>query len=167
MKTIQQLKEKILGYVFILSKQPVLYRDLLHANALYNEGMHIDPAVLNFRTNISNAYIIYAILCAIVLVPITALTHVVLVNVDFHISIIGTIFATSCVFVGFQFFQDWLRDEMTSRLIKQAWQIHFPHFSYEKYSEKVEAIYIDLKMNEIPTKEWEHYVLDRLVNVPK
>lgn len=165
MKRFERIKEKILAYVFTLSKQPVLYRDLLRANALYNEGMHVDPAVLNFRADISNAYIIYSILCAIILVPIVAVSHAVLVNVDFHISIIGTIFATSCVFVGFQFFQDWLRDEMTARLIKKAWEIHFPHFSYEKYSKRVEALYNELKKNEIPTKEWEHYVLDRLVNV--
>lgn len=165
MKFINDLKEKILKNTFTLSKQPVLYRDLLRANALYNEGMHVDPAVLNFRLHLSNAYLIYALLCALVLIPIVAITHAVFVNVDFHIPILGTIFATSCVFVGFQLFQEWLRSTMTRRLIKKAWELHFPHFSYEKNNQKVESIYHELIKNEIPKKEWERYVLDRLSKV--
>lgn len=165
MKFLDAVKEKILAHAFTVSKQPVLYRDLLRANCLHNEGMHVDPAALNFRINLSNAYIAYAIICTVILVPVVAITHAVFVNVDFHISILGTILATSCVFIGFQFFQDWLRSEMTARLIKRAWELHFPHFSYEKYSEKVEILYNEMRKNEIPTKEWQHYILDRLTHV--
>ncbi len=165
MKFLESLKEKILKHTFTVSEQPVLYKDLLRANALYNEGMHVDPAILNFRLILSNAYLIYALICAAILIPIIAVAHVVFVNVDFHISILGTIFATSSVFVGFHIFQEWLRDTMTLRLIKRAWKLHFPHFSYEKNNHKVEAIYHELIKKEIPKKEWERYVLDRLSNL--
>jgi len=165
MKFINDLKEKILAHTFTLSRQPVLYKDLLRANALYNEGMYVDPAVLNFRLQLSNAYIIYALICALVLIPIVAVTHAVFVNVDFHISILGTIFVTSCVFVGFQLFHEWLRSTITRRLIKQAWVLHFPHFSYEKNNKKVEMLYHELIKNEVPKKEWERYILDRLSNI--
>jgi hypothetical protein len=165
MKFIDNLKEKVLANSFIVSQQPVQYKDLLRANALFNEGMHVDPAVLNFRLQLSNAYLIYAAICAVILIPIVAITHVIFINVDFHISILGTIFATSCVFVGFHLFQDWLRSTMTARLIQKAWKLHFPHFSYEKNSKKVEEIYNELVKNEVPKKEWERYILDRLSNV--
>lgn len=165
MKFINNLKEKVLAHTFTVSQQPVLYRDLLRANALYNEGMHVDSAVLNFRLHLSNAYLIYALICALILIPIVAITHVIFVNVDFHISILGTIFATSCVFVGFQLFQEWLRSTMTRRLIQRAWKLHFPHFSYEKNNQKVETLYHELIKNEVPKKDWERYVLDRLSNI--
>ncbi len=43
------LKNLILKNIFVISKQPVLFRDLLEANCLFNEGMLIDPAKLNFK----------------------------------------------------------------------------------------------------------------------
>ena len=165
MEFLNKLKEKILAHTFTISKQPVLFKDLLRANSLYNEGMHVDPAILNFRLQLVNAYLIYALICAVVLIPIIAITHAIFVNVDFHISILGTIFATSSVFVGFQFFQDWLRSTITARMIQKSWELHFPHFSYEKNRKKVEDIYHELIKNEVPKKEWERYVLDRLSNV--
>lgn len=165
MKLSNTLKEKALNYAFIVSKQPVLYRDLLRANALYNEGMHIDPAVLNFRINLGNSYLLYTLLCAIVLIPLIFATHTIFVNIDLHISILGAIFTTSCVFLGFQIFQDWLRASITLKLIKRAWHMHFPHFPYEKYNQKVEALYGEILKNEIPKKDWERYILDRLVNI--
>ena len=42
-------KNLILQNIFVVSKQPVLFRDLLEANCLFNEGMLIDPAKLNFK----------------------------------------------------------------------------------------------------------------------
>ncbi len=165
MKLAQALKEKALNYSFVVSKQPVLYRDLLRANALYNEGMHVDPAVLNFRANYSNSYLLYTLICAIIIIPTISITHAVFVSIDFHISILGAIFGTSCVFLGFQLFQSWLRDSITSKLIQEAWQVHFPHFPYEKYHQRVEVIYGELVKKEVPKKDWERYVLDRLVNV--
>ena len=38
------IKDKILEYVYIISKQPILLKDLLVANRQHNEGMHVDPA---------------------------------------------------------------------------------------------------------------------------
>ena len=128
----QSIKDKILDYVYVISKQPVLYRDLLQANALHNEGMYVDPGKLNFRMNITNAYIAYAIICTLVLIPTLLITHTLFANLDFHISIIGTIATTSCVFIGFNFFRAWIRDAITKRLIQKAWRIHFPYFPYEK-----------------------------------
>ena len=160
------MNEKILDYIYVVSKQPVLYRDLLQANALHNEGMYVDPGKLNFRMNIANAYIVYAIICGIVLIPIFAITHTVFADLDFHISLIGTIAATSFVFIGFNFFRAYMRDKITKKLIQKAWTLHFPYFPYEKYSEKVEIIYNEAIKKEIHRKDLEKYVLDRLIDIP-
>ena len=157
-----KIKNIIVDYVYKVSKQPVTLKDLLSANALYNEGMYVDPAKLNFRMDITKAYIAYGILAFLVLVPLLAITHAVFANLDFHISIIGTILATSSVFIGFFFFKHCIRDKITLRLIQQAWKIHFPYFPYDKYSTIVEEIYNEAIKKEIPKKELERYVMDAL-----
>ncbi|MCK9256570.1 MAG: hypothetical protein M0P02_00680 [Sulfurospirillaceae bacterium] len=163
MKLIRNLEEKAINYIFTISKRPVLYRDLLRANASFNEGMLVDPSILNFRVDIAKSYFLYTLVCAFFLIPGVYLTHKIFVNIDFHLSIIGTIITTSLVFLGFQIFQNHLRNLITSQLLQKAWQMHFPHFPYEKYNQKVEKIYGEMVKNEIPKKEWEKYVIDKLV----
>jgi len=60
-------------------------------------------------------------------------------------------------------FKIWARREKSGELIRRAWSVHFPYFSYEKYSTKVEMIYNEAVKNEIPRKDLEQYVLERLV----
>lgn len=163
MKLLNQIREKVINYVYRVSKQPVLFKDLLRANCLFNEGMYVDPGILNFRKNLTRAYISYGIICACVLLPMLLLTHAIFTKLDFHISILGTIFATSSVFIGFNFFNVWIRKAITKKLINRAWKIHFPYFPYEKYSEKIEIIYLKSIKEEIQKKDLEQFVLDNLV----
>ena len=46
---MQKIKEFSLNFLFKISNHPVLLRDLLEANVLFNEDMLIDPAKLNFK----------------------------------------------------------------------------------------------------------------------
>ena len=163
MLDIKKVKEKIINYVYTTSSQPVIFKDLLEANALYNEKMYVDPAKLGFRMNILRAYMVYLGICFAVILPLIGLTHYFLVKVDFHISIVGSILVTSGVFIGFNFFKAWIRDAITLKLIKKAWLIHFPYFSYEKYSKKVEDIYNEARNKEISKKDLQQYILDKLV----
>ncbi|NLY03426.1 MAG: hypothetical protein GXZ15_01070, partial [Campylobacter sp.] len=55
--------------------------------------------------------------------------------------------------------------ELTRELIKKAWEIHFPYFSYEKYNKKVEEIYNEAAKKEISKRDLEQYVLDALVKL--
>jgi len=158
-----KIKDKIVNFVYKTTEQPIRFKDLLHANSSFNEGMYVDPGKIGFRLNITNAYIAYALIVTICLVPLFLLTHKLLENLDFHISIIGSIFATACVFVGFKFYEDWLRDEITLRQIKKAWTIHFPYFAYEKYSQKVEKIYNDAHKKEMQRKDLQQYVMEELL----
>lgn len=134
----ENLKSKLIKNMFIVSKKPVLLRDLLDANATFNEGMLVDPAKLNFRFLYGQSYIIFGVFCIAVLLPIIAFTHKIFEIINFHFSIIAAVIFTSAVFIGFDIFKAWARRELTHELIKKAWAVHFPYFAYEKYSEIVE-----------------------------
>lgn len=161
---MNSLKEYILGKVFIISSQPVLFDDLLKANALYNEGMYIDPSKLNFRFNFFNLYFIYGIISLIVLLLGIVAMHGILAKIDSHFSIVGTMIITSFVFLGFDIFKKWARKEVSLRQIKLAWSIHLAYFDYDKYNKQVEAIYNEAQKDEISRKDLEKFVLEKLVN---
>lgn len=158
------MKDKILKHIFIISKQPILFRDLLEANCLYNEGMLVDGAKLNFRFNHYKTYQIYGLFCVLILLPLLIATHYGLSKIDPHVSIFSTVLVTSFVFIGFDLFKVWARKEISKEQIKKAWAIHFPYFAYEKYSSKVEEIYNESIKHDIPKKELEQYVLSRLLD---
>ena len=94
------IKDKILEYVYIISKQPILLKDLLVANRQHNDGMHVDPAKLGFRLRLIRAYIVYIVGVLIVLVPISFLTHKEMEKLNPHISILASMFITAIIFIG-------------------------------------------------------------------
>lgn len=161
---LEGLKQYLLDQIFIISRQPVLFRDLLEANSLYNEGMLIDGAKLNFRFDNFKTYQIYAIICVCVLLPSLSLTHNFLIKVNSHISIIATMIVTSVIFLGFDMFKIWARKEISVKMIKQAWSIHFPYFPYEKYSKRIDNIYTNAIKDGVSKSELEQYVLEKLVS---
>ena len=160
----ESLKNKILEYVYIISKQPILLKDLLVANRQHNEGMHVDPAKLGFRIRLTRAYIVYIALISMILIPLSLLTHKLLAKVDAHISIIGAMIITAAIFIGFNFFRDRLRDVVTLELIKRSWKLHFPFFSYEEYSQKIDEIFGNSINEEISKRDLEKYILEKLTN---
>ena len=156
-------KDKILDYIYILSKQPILLRDLLEANRQYNEGMHVDPAKLGFRLKLRNAYLVYIGIVLAVLIPLSAIFHKPLAGIDSHISIVGAMVITAVIFIGFNFFRAKMRDEISHIQIKKSWRLRFPYFSYEDYNRKVEDIYLQALKEEVTKKDLEKYILDNLV----
>ena len=156
------IKNKILEYVYTISKQPILLKDLLVANRQHSDGMHVDPAKLGFRIRLVRAYIVYIGLVLAVVVPISLLTHKPLAKIDAHISIIGAMIITAAIFIGFNFFRDRMRDSITKELIKRSWKLHFPYFSYEEYSEKIEEIFEKSIKEEISKRDLEKYILENL-----
>ena len=145
-------KNRVLEYVYIISKQPILLKDLLVANRQHNEGMHVDPAKLGFRIRLTRAYTLYVAIVLAILVPISLLTHKPLAKIDPHISIVGAMIITAAIFIGFNFFRDKLRDIVTKELIKRSWKLHFPFFSYEDYSIKIDSIFEKAMKEEISKK---------------
>ena len=158
-------KNRILEYVYIISKQPILLKDLLVANRQHNEGMHVDPAKLGFRIRLSRAYFLYVAIVLGILVPVSLLTHKPLAKIDPHISILGAMIITAAIFIGFNFFRDKMRDVMTKELIKKGWKLHFPFFSYEEYSKKIDKIFENSIKDEISKRDLEKYILEKLTKI--
>ena len=156
------IKDKILEYVYTISKQPILLKDLLVANRQHNDGMHVDPAKLGFRIRLIRAYIVYIAIVLGILVPISLLTHKPLAVIDPHISIVGAMAITAAIFIGFNFFRDRMRDTVTKELIKRSWKLHFPFFSYEDYSHKIDEIFESAMKEEISKRDLEKYILENL-----
>ena len=156
------IKDKVLEYVYTISKQPILLKDLLVANRQHNDGMHVDPAKLGFRIRLVRAYIVYIAIVLGILVPISLLTHKPLAVIDPHISIVGAMAITAAIFIGFNFFRDRMRDTVTKELIKRSWKLHFPFFSYEEYSHKIDEIFENAMKEEISKRDLEKYILENL-----
>ena len=156
------IKNKILEYVYTISKQPILLKDLLVANRQHSDGMHVDPAKLGFRIRLIRAYIVYIGIVLAIIVPISLLTHKPLAKIDAHISILGAMVITAVIFIGFNFFRDKMRDTMTKELIVRSWKLHFPFFSYEEYSSKIDEIFEKAMKDEISKRDLEKYILENL-----
>ena len=156
------IKNKLLEYVYTISKQPILLKDLLVANRQHNDGMHVDPAKLGFRIRLVRAYIVYIGIVLAIIVPISLLTHKPLAKIDPHISILGAMVITAVIFIGFNFFRDKMRDTMTKELIVRSWKLHFPFFSYEEYSSKIDEIFEKAMKDEISKRDLEKYILENL-----
>jgi len=156
------LKTKLLEYIYIISKQPMLLRELLIANRQYKEGMHVDPSKLGFRLNLSRAYLVYIGMVLAILVPVSAFTHKALAKIDSHISIIGAMLITAAIFIGFNFFRAKMRDAISLVMIKKSWKLHFPYFPYDEYSKKIEEIFEQSLKDEVSKRDLERYILDNL-----
>ena len=159
---IQKIKDKIIDYAYVISNQPVKLQELLSANSLLIEGMHLDGKKLGFRLKLGRAYVVFLVLINIVLLPITFTTHTVFQNGDCHISILITLFVTGTIFATFGLFRDWMSDEVAIKRIKMMWNLHFPLFAYEKYKKQVDEIYKNALKNDISKTELERYIMDEL-----
>lgn len=58
-----------------------------------------------------------------------------------------------------------MRKTITLKLIKKAWIVHFPFFSYDKYNKKVEEIYNEAIKQEIQKKNLQQYIINKLAEV--
>ena len=159
---IQKIKNKIIDYTYVISNQPVKLQELLNANSLYKEGMHLDGKKLGFRLKLGRAYISFLILVNIIMIPLIFATHEVFQDGDCHISIIITLFVTGTIFASFGLYREWLCDGVALKRIKIMWNIHFPLFSYKEFNTQVDLIYKESLKNDIPKGELERYIMDEL-----
>ncbi len=160
---LSSFKQKIIDYVFTVSKQPILLKDLLIANAQYNEKLHVDPVKLGFRLKVGRAYLVYIILVILFLIPFTIISHGAFVKMDSHVSIVAGMLLTAVIFIFFNFFRVWLVDQVALSQIKKGWKTHFPFFQYKDYNKKIDEIFQKASKLELPKKELQKYILDNLV----
>lgn len=160
---MKKFNQWLLNALFKVSDYPILFRDLLEANALFNEGMLVDPAKLHYKFKPFNTYALYTLLCILVLGILLIITHYGLTKIDVHFNIIGTVIITSLVFIGFDFFKIYVRKLISKKQIQKAWAVYFPYFAYEKYSKIVATIYKESIKKEVPKNALESYILEQIV----
>lgn len=158
----ENIKLKIISYIYKVSQQPIKLHDLLAANQLFQEGMKLDGSKLGFRLRLGRAYVVFLFLAHIILIPLAFLSHEVFQVLDCHASIILAIFFTALLFGMFSFFKDWTRDCVTQQRIKQMWSLHFPHFPFHEFSKEVSTIYLKAIEDEVKHSNLERYILDKL-----
>ena len=158
----ENIKLKIISYIYNISKQPVKLNMLLEANILFNEGMKLDGTKLGFRIKLGRAYVVFLFLAHLIIVPIALITHNLFQVLDCHASIVLAVFFTALLFGIFSFFKEWTRDCVTKQRIKQMWSLHFPHFPYDEYTHEVGRIYEIAQDEEIKSSDIERFILDKL-----
>jgi len=158
----ENLRLKIITYIYKISKQPVKLDKLLDANMLFHEGMKLDGTKLGFRLKVGRAYVVFLLLAHMIIIPIAAIAHELFKVLDCHASIILAIFFTALLFGLFNFFKEWTRDCVTKQRIKQMWSLHFPHFPFDEFSQEVANIYDQALKEEVKHADLERYILDKL-----
>jgi hypothetical protein len=159
---IAKLKQIIISYIYIISNQPVKLQELLSANQLHIEGIHLDGDKLGFRLKLGRAYLVFLLIVNIILLPISLGGHVVFQMADCHLSIFIAIFATGIIFASFGIFRDWLTEEVALTRIRKMWSLHFPLFNYDEYCHEINEIYIKAVDENIQKQDLERYILENL-----
>jgi len=159
--------ETIIPYVFTLSDSPMLLRDLLRTNKMYQDGLKLEGNIPGFRFSVGKSYIVFIVLWHIVMLPPAALFHAKLVKIDCHLLIIMAVLFTGMFFAMYAIYKESLIDQVAHRILKQGWENHFPHFDYTLHANDVAKIYSEALEKEIPHKEMQLYILEKLVEGKK
>lgn len=154
---------KIIPYVFSYPKHPMRFMELLKANKAFIDGLNPTMTIPGIRLSILRLYIVCFVLWNIVLIPLSLIFHPFLKKIDCHISIILAIVFTLLFFGTLQIFKHWLIERVAQKIIKRAWKNHFQYFDYDKYRYKVAELYAEAVDKDIPKRQMERFVMDRLV----
>lgn len=159
--------EKIVPYIFTLSDAPMLLRDMLIANKMYQDGLKLEGKIPGFRLSIGRSYLVFIGLWHLIVLPASALFHSKLAKVDCHLLIIMAVVFTGMFFATYAIFKEYLIDTVSLKIIKKGWENHFPHFDYELHAKEVAQIYAEALDKEIPHKNMQLYILEKLVEEKK
>jgi len=155
---------KIIPFVFKISEQPMLFKELMHANKIYNDGMNLEYNMKGFRIRLGRIYFVYFALVLLISIPLSFIFHTQLAKIDCHALIISSIVFTILLFSSFSLFKSWLIEQVSSQLILKAWKNHFPHFDYAKNSQKVSTIYAQAIESGIQNKDLQRHIITKMVD---
>ncbi len=161
-KTFTQ--SKILPFTFKVSEQPMLFKELLHANKIYNDGMNLEYNMKGFRVRLGRIYLVFFILWLLILTPPSLIFHTILAKIDCHALILSSIVFTVLFFSTFALFKAWLIELVSKKIITEAWKNHFPHFDYAKNTQNVSKIYSQALESGIANKDLQHYIITKMVS---
>lgn len=157
------IDEKLVPFVFIVSRNPVLFHDLLDANRQIKDNMTPNGAALGYKIHTKNMFVAFLFLVHIFFIfPAVSLLHEIFAKMNCHLSIISAVIFTGLFFVLYSIFKEYLIERISLKRIKEAWSLHFPLFDYETYSSKVADIYNEAIKKKVPRGELEFFVMSKL-----
>lgn len=157
------VEKKLMPFVFIVSRNPVLFHDLLDANRQIKDNMTPNSAALGYKIHTKNMFISFLLFMHIVFIfPLLTLLHEVFAKMNCHLSIILAIVFTGFFFVSYSIFKEYLVERISLKRVKDAWLLHFPAFEYDAYGKKVADIYNDAIKKKVPRGELEYFVMSNL-----
>ncbi|MDP3266871.1 MAG: hypothetical protein Q8M39_08585 [Sulfuricurvum sp.] len=158
------MQDKIMPYIFTLSDSPMLLRELLHTNKMYQDGLKLEGNVPGFRMSVGRSYLVFiALWHAIIIIP-AIFFHAKLEKLDCHLLMIMAILFTGMFFATYAIFKEYLIDTVALKILKKGWENHFPHFDYDRHAKEVALIYADALEKEVPHKNMQLYILENLID---
>jgi len=158
----ERFKEKLIQYLYIKSSQPIHFEELMKANLLLVEGIIPSERLLKYRVLLGRAYLSFIILTHLFIIPLVGLLHGVLAKMDCHLSIILAVAFTGVFFASFTSYKEWLFENISKKIVKSAWELHFPHFDYKTHHTKAARLYDETLRKKIAKHEVQIYILDGL-----
>ncbi len=159
-----QLDKYVLPYVFRISEQPMLYKELLDANKRYNDGMKLEGNIAGMRMSIGRTILSFGLIWHFLFVlPVGTLLHTVLADLDCHMSVILAILFTAFFFGSYFVFKEYIIDLSAQKQIRAAWKNHFPHFDFDKHSIEVSSLYSQAIEQEIANKDVRMFILNGII----
>jgi len=162
-KILKFVDKYIVPYVFPQSDEPLLFRELLKANKMYDDNLNLEGKIPGTRIRIGRNIIVFLILWHLILLPLSAIFHKELAKIDCHLSIIAAIIFTGLFFATYSMFKSWLVDRVALKIIQEAWHNHYPHFAYDKHHKQVSRLYGEALDKGLPAKEIQLYILDHMI----
>ncbi|MGD9969079.1 MAG: hypothetical protein AB7S65_01360 [Sulfuricurvum sp.] len=164
---VRFVDERVIPYIFTLSDEPMLFRDLLKTNKMYQDGLKLEGKIPGFRMSVGRSYIVFIAFWHLIILPASAIMHSKLAKIDCHLLMIMAILFTGMFFATYAIFKEYLIDTVALKIIKNGWETHFPHFDYDLHTKEVAKIYSEAIEKEVPHKNLQLYILDRLVTTAK
>lgn len=162
--SINVLDHKIIPYIFTLTDGPMLLRDFLKTNKMYQDGLKLEGNVPGFRLSVGRSYIVFIALWHLIIIPASMILHSKLAKIDCHLLILTAILFTGMFFATYAMFKEFLIERVTHRILKRAWENHFPHFNYELHAKEVAKHYAEALEKEVTHKNMQFYILEKLLS---
>ena len=152
----------ILPYVFKVTPTPLRFKELLVANRVFQEGMNFENSIHGFKMRLGRTYFVFFLSWLLMLIPVSALLHSFLAEMNTHVLIILTALLTGAFFITFSMFREYLIDKMALKIIEKAWERHLALFEFSQYAKKVATFYGEAVEDEIAIGDLQRFIFDKL-----
>ena len=156
------IDEKLLPFLFTQPKHPMRFNELMKANKLIVDNMPLEGQIPGMKLRLGRAYLFMIVVWNLVLIPLALIFHKLLAKIDCHIAIVMAVVFTLFFFGVLQIFKQWSTEKMAEKMIRKAWEIHFPYYDFETFHAKVAKFYDDAVERGVTGANLEMYIMNAL-----